>query len=233
MSLRRELSTLVVGAVVTFLLWLWFHPRPVVEQAFAPPETLVSSPTPAPSIPPPTPAEAQEKLDQVFRRSLLLDKDTKPSLLSGDFNLDSSMDLAVAVKPRPEALAALNGEFPAWITVDVTIQLHELKAGATPPPIHIAADQPLLAIVHGHEAAGWRNPDALQGYLLVNARGSALRPVPLERAMKAAGGPSENLKFGDVLAGSRRGRAGYLLWNFGQYAWHELPAGKTLPTAGD
>jgi hypothetical protein len=226
MSLRETVSTLVVGAVVSLLLWLWFHPRPTIEQPG--PETPVvdASPTPAPSIPPPMVAEAQEKLDQVFRKSLVIDTGAKPTMVTGDFNQDSSMDLAVAVKPRSEGLAELNGELPAWLTQD---PFFKFSSDNRPPPIHVSAGEALVAILHGHEADGWRNPEAQQAVLLVNARGSAMRPAPLEQAMKAIGGPTENLAFGDVLAESLRGRPGFLLWRSARYFWLELPAGKTLP----
>src|SRR4029077_15096567 len=170
MSLRNLISSVVVGGIITFLLWLWFHPGRVLEELS--PNVLPveeASPTPAPSIPPPTPAEAQEKLDKVFRRVLVIDPEAKPSLTAGDFNLDSSIDLAVAVKPRSDGLAELNGELPAWLP---QAGLLRLQPEATPPPIHIAAGDSLLAIIHGYGAEGWRNADALQAYLLTGVRGS-------------------------------------------------------------
>jgi len=228
MSLRSLVSSLLIVVVLSVLLWLGFRSRPALEEPPLPLKTLAEpEPTPAPSIPPPTTAEAQGKLDQAFRGALSLDLSETPPLAAGDFNSDGSMDLAAAVKPRKEGLAELNGELPAWLTQDVTLQLDPRRS--PPPPIRIEEGQPLLAVIHGLDTAGWRHPDALQGYLLTKARGRDMRPLSIAAAAAASGATAKNPRLGDVLAEIVGGRPGFLVWTSGQYVWRALPQGRNLP----
>ena len=228
MSFPRLASSLLIVAVVSLLLALWFRRRPLHEDAPPPMETLAEpAPTPAPAVPPPTPGEAQGKLDLAFKGTVALDLVETPPLTVGDFNSDGSMDLAAAVKPRKGGLAELNGELPAWLTQDVTVQLD--PRNSPPPPIRIEEGQPLLAIVHGIDAAGWRHPEALQGYLLTKARGRQMRPMSIAAAAEASGAQAKNPRLGDVLAEIVDGRPGFLVWTSGQYLWRALPKGRSLP----
>jgi hypothetical protein len=228
MSFRSLVPSLLVLVVVSLLLWWWFRSRPLREDPPPPAEMLTeASSTPAPPLPPPTTAEAQAKLDLAFKDTVSLDLSATPPLTAGDFNSDGSMDLAAAVKPRKEGLAELNGELPAWLTQDVTLQLD--PRSSPPPPIRIAEGQPLLAIIHGLEAAGWRHPDALQGYLLTKARGREMRPMSIAAAAEATGAKAKNPRLGDVLAEIVDGRPGFLVWTSGQYLWRALPKGGSLP----
>jgi hypothetical protein len=95
--------------------------------------------------------------------------------------------------------------------------------------VHIAEGQPLLAIVHGIDALGWRHPDAQQGYLLTKARGREMRPLSIAAAAEAIGAQARNPRLGDVLAQVVDGRPGFLVWTSGQYLWRALPKGRRLP----
>jgi hypothetical protein len=228
MSLRSLASSLLIVVVVTLLLWWWARARPRPEELPPPMETLAEpSPTPAPSLPPPTTAEAQRKLDLAFKNTVKLDLGATPALTAGDFNSDGSMDLAAAVRPTRDGLLELNGELPAWLTQDVTLRLDPSRPA--PPPVRIQEGQPLLAIVHGIDAAGWRHPDALQGYLLAKARGRDMRPMSIAAAAEASGAKARNPRLGDVLAEIVDGRPGFLVWTSGQYLWRALPNGRSLP----
>jgi hypothetical protein len=226
MSLKRLAPPLLVMAAVSALLWLMSRPRPLREEAPPPMDTADAPPTPAPPVQPASAAEAQAKLDLAFKNTLSLDLGETPPLTAGDFNADGSMDLALAVRPRKEGLAELNGELPAWLTQDVTLLLD--PRGSPPPPVRIREGEPLLAIVHGIDAPGWRHPDALQGYLLVKARGRGMRSMTIAEAAEVSGAKASNPRLGDVLAEVVDGRAGFLVWTAGQYLWRALPPGRTV-----
>ena len=224
MSLRSVLSSAVIVLVVTLLLWLWFRPAYLTHQAEEPPPpTTVASvepPTPAPSIPPPTAREAQDRLDVCFRNTLELVEPTTP-LLSGDFNADSSMDLAMVVKPKNEAqLAELNGEFPGWIVQDLSVTF---KGSGPPPAVKVAATDRLLVIIHGYQAEGWRNPDARQAHLFKNAVGDSIKVVPLKSAVAALGDQAKDIRPGQALSESLGGRPGFLMWMGSRYVWRPSP----------
>ena len=69
-------------------------------------------------LPAPTPNEIKEALDRVFQGAGIADDKENPRYIVGDFNGDSSEDLAIWVKPLPERLAELNDEFANWTLVD-------------------------------------------------------------------------------------------------------------------
>jgi hypothetical protein len=227
MSLLKLLSSLVVLTAVSLLLWLWARGRPSREEP-PPPQQAVAeaSPTPAPAVRPPTAVEAQHKLDLAFKSTVVLDLGENPPFVTGDFNSDGSMDLAAAVKPRSGGLSELNGEMPAWLMQDVTSLIDPRRS--PPPPIRIVEGQPLLAIVHGLEADGWRHPDAQQGYLLVKARGHDMRTMSIGEAVVALRATAKNPRLGDVLAQVLDGRPGFVAWAGNQYLWRALPQGSTV-----
>jgi hypothetical protein len=227
MSVPKLASSALILVVVSLVLWLWSRSRPQREDPPPPRQaSLEPSPTPAPSIRPPAMEEAQRKLDLAFKSTVALDLGQTPALSAGDFNGDGSVDLAAAVRPRKEALAELNGELPAWLTQDVTLRLDPRQT--PPPPIRIEEGQPLLAIIHGQEAEGWRHPDAQQGYLLVKARGQEMRTLTIAAAAEAVGVTPRNPRLGDVLAQIVDGRPGFLVWASGQYLWQALPKGRSF-----
>ena len=233
MALRQVLFALLIAAAITFFLWIWFHPRkPVVVPENMPAnieQAAVPSPTPAPSIAPPTAEEAQEKLDLIFKKAVVLDPGATPSLVTGDFNTDSSTDLVAAVKPRKEGLAELNSEVPTWIAQDATFRF-DPAATSPPPPVRFKEDDSILVIVHGYKAQGWRHPDALQAYVLAHARGDDMRRVSLVKASGALGMDPKKVGFGDVLAETRDGHPGAVVWTSSRYIWWQLP--KALPASG-
>jgi hypothetical protein len=67
----------------------------------------------APKLP-----EVQDAVHRVFKDAAVIDSSTTPDFFTGDFNGDTSEDLAVVLKPVPNKIADLNEEYPAWLLRD-------------------------------------------------------------------------------------------------------------------
>lgn len=175
----------------------------------------------APSRPtPPQPGEARQAIERVFAGALALDRREPSGVVSGDFNADGSPDLAVAVRPREERLQAINDPLANW-TLEDPRRVPSLP-GSAESPVRVEAGDALLAVVHGHGPAGWRNPEARQAYLLKDAAGRGMRPQATARILDAA--PSKARRpAGDAIVESLDGRQGFLYWTGARYAWHDLP----------
>lgn len=181
---------------------------------------------PAAEAQPPTNAEARAALERVYGRAVVVDEKLSDAFVTGDFNGDGSADLAVAVRPAPDMLGELNGEFPDWIVVDPRATAPPdpgRAAQATPPagPVMIEPGDELLAVVHGHGPEGWRGPQATQSYLLkgVGARGlSSVRARDYPPALRVR----RNLNTrADIITGQLAGADGFLYWSRGKYVWHK------------
>jgi hypothetical protein len=81
----------------------------------------------------------------------------------------------------------------------------------------------LLAVLHGHGATGWRNPEARQSYLVRNAVGDRLEPRSMEQAADALAGTGVARLRGDVIVEAIGGRPGFLYWTGAKYAWASGP----------
>jgi len=82
-----------------------------------------------------------------------------------------------------------------------------------------AADDSLLAVIHGIDPAGWRTPEGPQGYLIKNATGPGMQARPLARQAGEVRGHVMRAHEGDVIAASRDGRRGVTVWTGGRYVW--------------
>lgn len=176
---------------------------------------------------PPTLAEAEGALERVYRRAVVLER-TPVSFVLGDFNGDGSEDIAIVVRPAREMLAEINSEFANWIVADAkkVLVFDPKKAVQSLPverdPVKVAPSDTLLAIIHGHGRAGWRDREATQSYLLRNAAGEGLRVIPLKNfppalKVKERGANSR----ADIISETLAGKAGFLYWAAGKYAWQE------------
>jgi len=145
-----------------------------------------------------------------------MDSRQTPNFLAGDFNGDSSEDLAVILKPASGKLDDLNQDFPPWILRDVFLLP---KVGAQ--PMRITTDEQLLAVIHGYGKTGWRDPQATQTYLLKNAVGPAVKAYTKSEVESAAQGKRVPRLVGDLIGESLRGQSGYLYFNGAQYAWYD------------
>src|SRR5262249_18597517 len=87
----------------------------------APPAYQPSPASPQISMPNVVPAnfsEVQDAVRRVFKDAAVIDSSFNPNFLTGDFNGDSSQDLAVILKPVPNKLAEMNEQYPSWLLRD-------------------------------------------------------------------------------------------------------------------
>jgi hypothetical protein len=180
------------------------------------------SPTPPPA--PPQASEVTDKITRVFQGVVRVEPAHAGGALVGDFNDDGSEDIAVVVKPDPAKLAEINSEVANWILSDPqkVVLPDPNKAVQAPPraePVKVAANDVLLAVVHGYQKEGWRNSAAQQTYLLKNAVGTDLRVVAWQDAfgIPAASTPHRH---GDVLREDLNSAQGFIYWTGAKYAWH-------------
>src|ERR1700674_2851676 len=128
----------------------------VIAEAPPPPLTAkADQPQQTSKLPPPQLNEVREAVKRVFKEAVLVDTSHNPTFIVGDFNGDHSQDLAVVLKPASDKLSALNEESPNWLLRDL--------AGSTQPAsprLRVAADDTLLAIIHGYGGNGWRDHQA-------------------------------------------------------------------------
>jgi len=177
---------------------------------------------------PVTLAEAQDALERVYQLSVIVIGPPRDLLVSGDFNGDGSEDIAIGVTPAQDKLAEINSEFANWIVADPkrVAVFDPKKAVQSLPaergPVKVEASDTLLAIIHGHGPNGWRDNQATQSYLLKNAAGKGAAAIPLKSfppalKVKERGANSR----ADIISETLAGRAGFLYWAAGKYAWNE------------
>lgn len=175
-------------------------------------------------IPPPKLEEAQEVVKRIFKEAALMDSTRKPNFLAGDFNGDSSQDIAIVVKPAPGKLSEMNQESPPWILKD---PFQSAPPGM--PPLRVAATDVLLAVIHGYGSKGWRDPQATQTYLLKNAVGSDARTFSKNDLLAANQGKKLPGLLGDSIGEVLRGRSGYLYFAGATYSWYDPETFKGEP----
>jgi hypothetical protein len=191
---------------------------------------LPSPPAPGPEAAPadakPAPADVQPVLDRLFDRALSVDREMRPSFVTGDFTGDALTDLAVAVRPAgDDALPQLNAELPRWRLQDATAATDGRRDGVAP----ITAGERLLAVVHGVAGATWAASGDRPCYLVRNAVGSALRTLPLSAVPPAIRMQVTRAHAGDVIAQERAAGRGLIFWTGAAYVWAELPSGGAAP----
>ena len=170
---------------------------------------------PAPNASP-TLAEVNEAVARVFKDAAIIDSKHEPNFLAGDFNGDASQDIAVIVQPVNGKLAEMNQEFPPWILRDALRNVNR----AAPPP-HIAANETLLAIIHGYGPNGWRDKEATQTYLLKNAVGQEVKTYEKTNFVSAAQGAKLPRLVGDLIGEKLGGKPVYLYFSGAEYSWYD------------
>lgn len=187
-------------------------------------------PTPAPaasSFSPPQASDIRAALERTYKGAVTFDEQN-PRAIVGDFNGDGSEDLLVEARPAPNRLADLNDQLANWIVTDprkVPVpdprnfdphQGVQKLAPASDRPRVEQADA-LLVVLHGYKEAGWRNPEALQTYILRNAAGTDLRRQSRAEAQVLA---RKRLRLaGDVVQEKLSGETGFLYWTGATYGW--------------
>lgn len=172
-------------------------------------------------------AEAQAAVSRIYRTALSVNTNHSGSpFLVGDFNNDGSQDIAVIVKPAKGTLQTLNDPYSPWIVEDLSkIDLSVDRNGVRvlppkPGPVKIEENDELLAIVHGYQQSGWRNPQAQQTYLLRHAVGDSLEMQPLKNVVTDATKQSSHSRVGgDVIKQKVAGQEGFVYWTGAKYAW--------------
>ena len=216
----RQVFTSRIGLVLVIASSFFFsgcssEKRPLAEaQPLAPASPPGQPPQSANNLTPPDLKAAREAVKRVFKDSALIDPSHEP--IAGDFNGDLSQDVAVVVKPVPERLSEINEEFPAWILRD--------PFGATEsrsPRLRIAANDVMLAVIHGYGANGWRDPQATQTYLLKHAVGEDMKSHPLKEFAAMNRGKKLPRLRGDVVGEMLQGKPGYLYFAGATYSWYD------------
>jgi len=190
------------------------QPQPVSMPSL--PAVAQSRPTPTPvkELAPPKPEEVNDAVVRVFKKAATVDSNYTPAVLVGDFNGDGSQDIAIAIKPNPDALTEINSEFANWTLEDAK----QAEQAAKPTPVKAERTDTLIAIIHGVGAKGWRNPEARQTFLLRNATGT--KPVVEAAEKPSAVSASRNPPpRGDVIKQTINGHPGLIYWNGARYAW--------------
>jgi hypothetical protein len=192
----------------------------------APSPAASATPTPAP----PQASEVNDKLARVFQGAVQIGAGAAGGALVGDFNGDGSEDIAVPVKPAAGKIGEVNSEVANWILGD--------PQGVVPPDpketvrrlpaeerVKLQPDDALLAVVHGYQQAGWRNPAAQQAYLLKNPAARSLRAETKQEAAAEFKAVALHLH-GDIIREDAGAAPGFLYWTGGKYAWF-APRGRT------
>jgi len=220
--------SLVIALAAAAVLVLWARPRrtaPPVEEAVAtaqpPPETLAAPTPPAP----PQAAEVKAKMERLFGA---VAEYAGGAFVAGDFNGDGWYDLAAVVRPRPDHLKRLNQEPGNWIVQD-PVEAAKTRPGAVPARPAITAE-PVLAVIHGFDADGWRSPAAQQTYVLTGVAAARLDAQSLEKAAAAAGLRVRTGLGGDAIMEERGGEKGFLYWAGARYMWSSLHAPSPAPS---
>ena len=200
-------------------------PKQVVE---APPSF---QPTPAANPPvkmgiaqAPKLVEVQDAVKRVFKDAAVIDTNHEPSFLAGDFNGDSSQDIAVVIKPAN--LDEMNQDLPPWL-------VREPRSNKPPVTrLRVDKDEVLLAVIHGYGTNDWRDPEATQTFLLKNVVGSGLHVQSGKQFAEANSGKRLPRPQGDLIAETLQGKPGYLYYATATYSWYDPKTfqGETQPT---
>ncbi|MEP6569580.1 MAG: hypothetical protein ABJC10_07390 [Acidobacteriota bacterium] len=183
----------------------------------------------ASKLPPPELSQVEAAVKRVFKDDVIINSSQKTAFVAGDFNGDLSQDIAVILKPAPEKLPDLNRQFPAWLLRDPFGTLQ-----SSSPRLQVAADDSLLAVIHGYGANGWRDPEATQTFLLKNAVGSTMTTHSPKDVMTANQGKKFPLLHGDLIGETLNGKSGYLYFAGATYSWYDPKtfAGEPAPLRG-
>jgi rhodanese-related sulfurtransferase len=157
--------------------------------------------------------EVQDAVTRIFKDAAVVDTNYNPSFVFGDFNGDASQDIATIIKPVK--LEEMNQDLPPWL-------LREPRSNKPPVVrLEIEKDEVLLAVIHGHGANDWRDPQATQTFLLKNVVGSDLRVENGKQFAEANSGKRLPRPQGDLIAEKLQGNEGYLYYATATYAWYD------------
>src|SRR4029450_12905527 len=204
----HEIPILFLVLIACLLGWACGKSRSQVAEA--PP---AYQPPPPPTVQVPTVVapklnEVQEAIHRVFKGAAILDSNTKPGFIAGDFNGDATQDIAVVIKPAPGKVDSMNEEYPAWLLRD-PFSSEDTKSSS----LRVAENEALLAIIHGYGANDCRDPQSTQTFLLKNAVGTNIEVEGGKDFVKANRGKKLPLIKGDVIGQVIRGTSGYIYYS--------------------
>lgn len=204
-------------------------PQATQPQATQPPPATTKQPEPQKETEPapPTLSEVQSAITRVYEDTVILDPNR---FLVGDLDGDGSQDLAAVVRPVRAKLPEINSELARWRIGDprkvVVTKLTKGIVQLNPPspiPVRAAQGDVLMVVIHGHGSTGWRNPEAMNTYLLKNAVGNGMSLHTSKEALVVAKSKNKPLHFkGDVIKQTLGAEMGFLFWTGSAYAWHPL-----------
>jgi len=168
-----------------------------------------TEPAPGPKLP-----DVEAAVQRVFKGAAVLHPDYKSTFLVGDFNGDSSQDLAVVVKPVPEKIAEMN-EQPLWLLRDPRVAYDPHMQ------LHVEKNDVLLAVIHGYGANDWRDPQATQTFLLKNVVGADMHVQDGREFVKNNSGRRIPRPHGDLIEEKLKGSEGYLYFTAASYSWYD------------
>lgn len=212
---------IVVTACIALSLLTACNRQPRLAASEAPPAKYQASPqetSPVRVVAPAAPkiAEVRDAVDRIFKGAALVDSSRQPSFISGDFNGDSSQDLAVVVKPDPGRLSQLNEDYPAWLVRDPLSQ-----KGPSRTKLQITENESLLAVIHGFGANDWRDPQATQTFVLKNVVGTRMEVSSGQQFLATNSGRKLPQPQGDLIAEVVGGTSGYLYFSSQTYSWYD------------
>jgi hypothetical protein len=216
-KIRNEVRSCCLGLIIStqFLLMCSCATHESGKSPAPQPSPAEQSTTTVAQQPSATLSDVNEVVTRVFKNAATIDSKHSPNFFAGDFNGDDSPDIAVILQPTKENLGEMNQQFPPWILKDLSL------ANRPAPPLKIAADDLLLAIIHGYGPKGWRDPQATQTYVIKNAIGSEVKAYPKMEFASANQGKKLPRLIGDLIAENLDGKSGYLYFNGAQYSWYD------------
>ena len=167
--------------------------------------------------------EVQDAVKRIFKDAAVVDASYNPSYLAGDFNGDTSQDIAVIIKPAK--LDDMNQELPPWLVREPRSKKAKIIR------LRIEKDEALLAVIHGYGTNDWRDPQATQTFLLKNVVGSGLHVESGKQFADSNSGKKLPRPQGDLIAETLQGTSGYLYYATATYAWYDPKTfeGQTQP----
>ena len=177
--------------------------------------------------PPQSTSELQGVTARIYKDAVNVDSSRHDNFVVGDFNGDGSQDIAIVVKPGKGMLPELNSEYSNWIREDplevgkLAAHAHDQQPFKKRKPTIVTGRDNLLAVIHGYQAAGWRDAKATQTYLLKNAVGEKLSTQTPKSLLSDTTNRQQLPPLrGDVIRETLNGTPGLLYWTGARYAWH-------------
>ncbi|HEU4873856.1 MAG TPA: hypothetical protein VFT44_12225 [Pyrinomonadaceae bacterium] len=157
--------------------------------------------------------EVRDAIKRIFKDAAVLDQNSNPNFLMGDFNGDASQDLAVVIKPVK--LEEMNQDYPPWLVRAPRTRKVDRA------PLKIEKDEALLAVIHGYGINDWRDPEATQTFVLKDVVGSDLKLHSGKEFVAANAGRKLPRTQGDLIGETVQGTRGFLYYAVSTYSWYD------------